>query len=71
MGKNIDKMAQGLNLMIEADPGLARKGLRAERLHPDADENAGGENGFWVVRDKAGREYKRGPAPLIAAWVAE
>lgn len=71
MGKIVDKMTAGLNLMIEADPALARKGLRAERLHPDADPDAGGENGFWIVRDKANREYKRGPLPLIAAWIAE
>lgn len=71
MGKDRDKIKQALDLLIEADPGLARKGLRAERLHPDADENAGGDNGHWIIRDKANREYKRGPLPLIAAWIAE
>lgn len=60
MGKDRDKIKQALDLLIEADPGLSRKGLRAE---PMGDR--------WVVRDQEGRTYRVGTLPLIAAWLAE
>lgn len=62
--KDPNKVKQALDLLLTADPGLARKNLHVER-YPNTD----GPN--WAVRDQEGRTYKIGPLVTICCWIAE